>query len=96
MSAAFSKLLRYYDYCFIVFATPTFKHVDCNDVKGIESSKSYDSCIAVDYVEDRDDDVLLLNRVKNESTVFEGHLLKEKTGVTVTIKNATDPDDIHV
>ena len=59
-------------------------------------TKTYDSCITVDYVEDRDDDVLLLNRVKNESTVFEGHLLKEKTGVTVTIKNVTDPDDIHV
>ena len=40
--------------------------------------------------------MLLLKKVKKEDTVFEGRLLKEGSGVAVTIQNASDPDDIEV
>ena len=81
----------------LVLGAPKFKVLDCSTVKGVKNPKEYDKCIEVDYVKPtKEDDVLLLKKVKNEATVFEGRLLKEKSKVAVTIQNASDMDEIEV
>ena len=39
---------------------------------------------------------MLLNMVRNEWTVFEGHLQNEGNRVAVTIEDISNPDDIDV
>ena len=39
---------------------------------------------------------MLLRMVRNEETVFEGHLLYERNRVAVTIEDISNPDDIEV
>ena len=39
---------------------------------------------------------MLLKMVRNEETVFEGHLLYERNRVAVTIEDISNPDDIEV
>ena len=45
---------------------------------------------------DNETDLLLLNKVQNEDTVFEGHLQTEGSSVAVTIEDTSNPDDIEV
>ena len=87
--------LNFYFKPILVLGAPKFKTIDCSKVKGITAPKGYDLCLEVDY-EDKQDDVMLLKKVKKEDTVFEGHLLKEGNRVAVTIQDASDMDDIEV
>ena len=80
----------------IVLGAPDFKTVDCGDVKGLRRAKHYDLCLEVDYEIDKEDDILVLHKVNGEDTVFEGRLLKEKSRVSVSIEDASDPDDVEV
>ena len=48
------------------------------------------------YELDNETDILLLNKVQNEDTVFEGHLQTEGSSVAVTIEDTSNPDDIEV
>ena len=75
---------------FIVNGEPSFKEVEC------EAHKVYDLCIEVTYELDNETDLLLLNKVQNEDTVFEGHLQTEGSSVAVTIEDTSNPDDIEV
>ena len=45
---------------------------------------------------DKTDDMLLLNKVKGEETVFKGTLYNEGTHACVVIEDASNPDDIEV
>ena len=75
---------------FIVNGEPSFKEVEC------EVPEVYDLCIEVTYELDNETDLLLLNKVQNEDTVFEGHLQTEGSSVAVTIEDTSNPDDIEV
>ena len=75
---------------FIVNGEPSFKEVEC------EAREVYDLCIEVTYELDNETDLLLLNKVQNEDTVFEGHLQTEGSSVAVTIEDTSNPDDIEV
>ena len=79
-----------------VLGAPDFKNVDCRDVKGLRRAKRYDLCLEVDYEIDKEDDILVLHKVNGQDTVFEGRLLKEKSRVSVSIEDASDPDDVEV
>ena len=70
--------------------TPTFTRINDRRCRG------YDLCLRVDYDADREDDIMLLRMVRNEETVFEGHLLYERNRVAVTIEDISNPDDIEV
>ena len=74
----------------LVNGTPTFTRIDCTRYRG------YNLCLRVDYDGGREDDIMLLKRVGNEETVFEGHLLYERNRVAVTIEDISNPDDIDV
>ena len=75
---------------FIVNGEPSFKEVEC------VANEVYDLCIEVRYELDNETDLLLLNKVQNEDTVFEGHLKTEGSSVAVTIEDTSNPDDIEV
>ena len=38
----------------------------------------------------------MLHKVNGQDTVFEGRLLKEQSRVSVSVEDASDPDDVEV
>ena len=84
----------------IVLGGPVFKKIDCNAVKDISNADDYDLCIEVDYqVEvtqvDNAHDIMLLQKAYGEETVFEGHLLREGSSVSVSV-DPSNPNDVEV
>ena len=79
----------------IVLGGPVFKQIDCNAVKDIRNADDYDLCIEVDYQVDNADDIMLLRKADGEETVFEGHLLREGSSVSVSV-DPSNPNDVEV
>ena len=92
------------NFLLIALGDPTFKMVDCVEVKDLTHHDQYDLCLSVYYTEGNLTDYEIVNaydtmalqRVNETVTVFEGSLLKEQSKVTVSLKNTSDPDDIEV
>ena len=56
----------------------------------------YDLCIKVEFENGTKSDVILLNNIYGEETVYEGILLKEKCLVSAFIENRQNLDRIQV
>ena len=75
---------------------PLFSWLNCSPVY-----INYDMCIKVDFPGDWKDDVMLLNSVENEATVFEGYFKNERdvlvsvvtTGTNITVSKLFEIGD---
>ena len=56
----------------------------------------YDLCINVDYENGTKNDIILLNKIDGEETVFEGILLKEKCPVSAFREDPSNLNNIEV
>ena len=56
----------------------------------------YDLCITVDFQDYLDNDTLLLNKVYEEDTIFEGNLMKQKTRVNAIFDDPLNMDNVKV
>ena len=62
----------------------------------VDNHHGYDMCIKTKYKDVTKNDIMVLRKVEDEQTIFEGTLLKEKIRVSVLIDNASFPDEMEV
>ena len=76
-----------------------FKKINCSEVTDLTHPENYQLCLHVYYTEGgltEYADTMALQMKTGNATLFEGSLLKEPSPVTLSIKDASDPDDIEV
>ena len=83
--------IKNYNYI-LAWSNPTFQKISCDFVP---DNDNYDLCLYVSFP-DQADDMLLLNKVHDEDTVFQGTLFSEGTRVCIIMEDASNPDDIEV
>ena len=78
---------------------PKFEKLDqiiCNhDYAGTNGSE-YDLCIKIQYKNSDKNDIILLMKVDQEETIYEGNLYREGIRASVLMNDSTSPDQIKV
>ena len=77
---------------------PMFEPMDpilCDQIH-VGDHHGYDLCLQVKFGNGTKNDIILLNKINGEDTVYEGILLKEKCQVSVMRKESSILDKIEV
>ena len=80
------------------FEVPNFELMDpilCDQIH-VGDHHGYDLCLQVKFANGTKSDIILLNKIDGEDTVYEGILLKEKCHVSVMREESSILDKIEV
>ena len=75
---------------------PKFRQINCSDVMDLGRPSSYGLCLNVNYYGNGEYDVLLLSSINEQSTLFEGILMKEKQVVSACIVDPSESNELEV
>ena len=78
---------------------PKFEKLDqiiCNQDYAGKNGSEYDLCIKIQYQNGDKNDIILLMKVDQEETIYEGKLYREGIRASVLMNDSTSPDQIRV
>ena len=78
---------------------PKFEKLDqiiCNHDYAGKNGSEYDLCIKIQYKNSDKNDIILLMKVNQEETIYEGKLYREGIRASVLMNDSTSPDQIKV
>ena len=78
---------------------PKFEKLDqiiCNHDYAGKNGSEYDLCIKIQYQNGDKNDIILLMKVDQEETIYEGKLYREGIRASVLMNDSTSPDQIRV